>query len=196
MPTLFAEETDLTLPATIIEQFRDKRLSATLAAGMVASWLADVLPDEVTAAIPAAIVEQSSKAHQGVPRPDELKTVLDWWNGLAERGLVPAAVNASKPSKEIVAAWRVFLKDAELQEMMADLGAVGDAIEASSFCRKGWFVLPKLLRGSTNGDKTVMILRKLLQGGYRDAEAANDRPDPEAELQLSRDRHRHGGHLV
>jgi hypothetical protein len=137
---------------------------ASRCAEQLAEWMRRTLPREVWIRIPKAV----ENATGGFP--DDLRTMLDWWNGLKKMKLVSHGVNADKPSKEILSAWLAFQKSETAQECLADLDLVAEQIEASSFCRGGWFCLEKLLRGSNNKDG-VPIVRNLMRGAYRDTKS-------------------------
>lgn len=128
----------------------------------LADWMRINLPAEVWRRIPKAV----EIATGGFP--DDLQTVLEWWNRLHDDGFVSHGVrDVTKPPKEIIEAWKLFQKNETAQECLADLDAVRAEIEKSAFCKKKWFRLEKLLRGSCNGGG-VPIVRMLMDGAYRD----------------------------
>ena len=98
--------------------------------------------------------------------PATLISWCEWWNVLHGQSLVRASVNASTPSEAIQAAWRRVKRSNELRQLLSDRTAIRGALESSSFCRRGWFTLPKLL-GAKNKEGELVI-EKLLSGGYRD----------------------------
>lgn len=128
-----------------------------------ADWMRINLPREVWLRIPKAV----ETATGGFP--DDLRTILEWWNGLHKQKLVSHGVRVDKPAKEILSAWAIFQKNETAQECLADLDLVTIEIQSSNFCRAGWFCLEKLLRGA-NGKGGVPIVRVLMRGGYRDTQ--------------------------
>ena len=133
----------------------------------VAAWLARHLPPRVLVELPMALAVAMSPDVDVAPRLEELLAIINWWNDLALDGMVPHSVRTTKLSKEIVAAWLRWCRDGNLQELWRDRDEIGRRIAAAEMCRSGWFRLEKLLGGSTNADKTL-ILQKLLDGGYDD----------------------------
>lgn len=137
------------------------------AAGDVARWLASRLPPHLLVELPLALAEAQSPG-QAVPRLSDLLQVVEWWNGLAREKIVPHSVRAEPVSAEILRAWRKWCKTPELQALWRDLTAIEQEIRVSVMCRDGWFRLEKLIGGANNKDG-LLILKKLLDGGYRDA---------------------------
>lgn len=151
------------------------------AADDLARWLIDSgVPRNVMLALPAAVVE-ACECDAGTPRADDLAAVLSWWNGLHDEGLVPHGVRTFRLSAEIRRAWKTWCSSAELQEEWRDLARIEEEIRASSFCREGWFRLEKLLGGHANRDGCP-IIRKLLDGGYRDGAKRQAADNPFAEF--------------
>jgi DNA replication protein DnaC len=97
---------------------------------------------------------------------------LAWWNGLHASKLVAAGVNQNKPNQTVQRAWKRCQNNRDVKEMLADPEKIRREIELSSFCQAaGWFRLEKLF-GGTNKDGEL-ILRKLLEGGFRDDQSKN-----------------------
>ena len=132
---------------------------AELIAGQIVEFLRQSVPAAVLKAIPLAISRTEIM-------PGRLREILVWWNGLADRKLVPHKVRIEKPSAEILEAWKVFQDNLTAQECLADLKRVESEIEKSELVRQGWFRLEKLLRGATNSGR-IPICRVLIDGGYR-----------------------------
>ena len=154
-PTLF--DAALPDPGAIPGNLTDGQ-AASIAAEIV-EYLRATYPESVVKEIPAAVLAIAS--------PTRLREILEWWNALNKRGLVPHGVRVEKPAAEILAAWSAFKKNATAQECLADLKKLESEIEKSALCRNGWFRLEKLLRGANNG-AGVPIVRVLKDGGYRD----------------------------
>lgn len=144
--------------------------TAQRAARDVAAWLASRLPPNVIQELPIALADL--KAVDGIPRSDELRFIIQWWNRLNAEGLVPHAVRESPVSKEIAAAWRAWCRDGDIQAMWRDVELIERRIATSTMVRAGWFRLEKILRGAKNTDQTP-ILQKLIEGGYDDNPHSN-----------------------
>lgn len=135
------------------------------AAGDVARWLVSRLPPGVLVELPLALAMAQSPG-QAVPRLQELTLILEWWNGLAAEKYVPHAVKTEPVSMEILKAWTAWIKTPVVQAFWRDIPAIEARIRESTMCREGWFRLEKLLGGSRNAEKTL-IIEKLLDGGYK-----------------------------
>ncbi len=99
----------------------------------------------------------------------ELREWLVWWNSLRrnEPPMVPCGANENEPSQAILKAWKRVSRDAELRKLVTDRDAIEREIRASSFVKgAGWFRPEKVLAGK-NQDGEWMV-KKLLEGGYRD----------------------------
>ena len=121
----------------------------------------------------APILSQSSQANPSqvnnaadAADSDELFDWLVWWNSLKAEGLVGSSVNEEEPSEAIVKAWKRVTTNARLRKLLSDRDALRREIQASSFCRDGWFRLEKLFGGKNRDHE--LIVRKLLDGGYSD----------------------------
>lgn len=99
---------------------------------------------------------------------DELFDWLVWWNSLKADGLVGSSVSEDEPSEAISKAWKRVCGNARLCKLLSDRDAIRREIQASSLCRAGWFRLEKLFGGKNRDHE--LIVRKLLDGGYRDDE--------------------------
>lgn len=157
MKTLFDESPTMPDLAAIPENPTPEQ--AAQIAGQIVEFLRRSVPAAVLNAVPLAI-------SQAEILPGRLREILVWWNGLADRKLVPHRVRIDKPSAEILAAWKAFKTNITAQECLADLGRVESEIEKSDIVRQGWFRLEKLLRGATNSGR-IPICRVLIDGGYR-----------------------------
>ena len=108
----------------------------------------------------------------------DLQSICKWWNTLRDAGLVTSGVNELKPSRAVLKGWRRVQKDPVLRQLAANRDDIEAAIRASPFTREGWFRLERLL-GGTNKDGEF-IIRKLLDGGYRDTRSRAQAREPTA----------------
>ncbi|XZE21806.1 hypothetical protein SH449x_001713 [Pirellulaceae bacterium SH449] len=90
----------------------------------------------------------------------DLSIWVDWWNGLAKKGMVHAGV---KKTSTLEKKFKAAMKNDELRDLL-NREEIEKQIRQSEFVRKSWFTLAKLL-GSKNksGD---LILECLLNGAY------------------------------
>lgn len=114
--------------------------------------------------------EESAPPDGGCPQV--LLDWLAWWNQLRDQSLVPCGVDARTPSAAVLKAWKKTERLPSVRKMLADRPAIEEAIRESGFCREGWFRLEKLF-GAKNRDGEY-ILRKLLDGGYRNSSRKSD----------------------
>jgi hypothetical protein len=129
--------------------------------------------------------EEDAPADAGCP--SGLRPWLEWWNGLRAESLVPCGVDVEAPSQAIVKAWGRVEKSAQLRKMLADRAAIESQIRGSPFVwSSGWFRLERLFGG--NNKDGELILRKLLDGGYRQEKptantiGAGQKYNPQGEL--------------
>ena len=105
--------------------------------------------------------------------PAELVAVVNWWNRLAESGLVKT--RSRLPCGEAVRkSWRRAMASRECRDELSDLPGIEAAIRAAPFVR-GWLTLERLLGG--RNDDSVLIVTALKEGRYTN-EKDRGRADP------------------
>ncbi len=98
-----------------------------------------------------------------IPKPDdaEFNSWVDWWNSLADEGLVHAGV---RKTSNLQNKFRAAMQNGDLRESLQDRSVIEQRIRESDFLRGSWFTLPKLFGGKNKTGE--WILHKVIDGGY------------------------------
>lgn len=97
--------------------------------------------------------------------PQELLEWIQWWNGLAGRGLV--ACKHIGPNEDICKGWARVEKSRELKDLLARKADIERAIQSATFSLN-WLSLPMLFGGKNQTGE--LKVRRLLEGRYGSAD--------------------------
>jgi len=125
--------------------------------------------ESVTKTSPREEKSRVEKSREELSISTALTEWLVWWNDLKNDGIVAAGVDAEKPAKAIVTAWRRAQDEPELRAALSDRTVLAKEIRASGrMVKSGWFSLAKLLHGKNQTGEWIAV--RLLDGAYRDQE--------------------------